>query len=267
MTNSPTDVQADDRPLVVGVERALIILQLIAKHPEGIGTREISYTLGYGVGTVQKILNTLLVHELITKHPGTDRYIFGIGAIRLANLILARSDLITLSRPLLKQLADESQETVFLGVFENDFCTYVDKVVSDQIVRMDAPLGVQRPLNCTAIGKALLAFSPTLSPERLHALRDAQTFGEPTAFSITDPDALYEDLLRAREDGYTTDLREFNPSAMCVAAPVLNHDRLPIAAISISGPAERVEQRLSALGALVRQSALTLSTALGYPER
>lgn len=267
MTNVPVDAQTDDRPLVVSVERSLIILDLIARSPNGLGTREISYTLGYGAGTVQKILNTLLVHEYVTKRAGTDKYVLGIGAIRIANLILAQSDLLTITRPYLQQLAEETQETIFMGVFEDAHCTYVDKVVSEQIVRMDAPLGVRRPLNCTAIGKALLAFSPRLSREWLHELHRTQSFGNPTAYSITDPDALYEDLVQARAAGFTSDRREFNPSAMCVAAPILDHTGQPVAAISISGPAERIEPRFEELADVVRRSTAQISKALGGAPR
>lgn len=263
MANTALDAQTGDRPLVVSVERTLIILNLIATSPDGMGTREISYTLGYGAGTVQKILNTLLVHEYVTKRPGTDKYVLGIGAIRLANLILAQSDLLSITRPYLQRLADETQETIFIGVFENSYCTYIDKVVSDQIVRMDAPLGVRRPLNCTAIGKALLAFSPRFSREWLHDLHRIQAFGQPTSFSITDPDALYDDLIGARRLGFTSDRREFNPSAMCVAAPILDHVGQPIAAISISGPAERIEPRYAELAEMVRRATAQISKALG----
>lgn len=263
MTNFQDNTQADERPLIVSVERTLIILDLIARSPEGIGTREISYTLGYGAGTVQKILNTLHLHEYVTKRAGTDKYVIGIGAIRIANLILAQSDLLTITRPYLQRLADESLETIFMGIYEDGHVTYIDKVVSDQIVRMDAPLGVRRPINCTAIGKALLAFSPNFSRDWLHELHKAKTFTRPTDFSITDPDVLYEDLKKALTIGFTSDKREFNPSAMCVAAPILDHANQPVAAISISGPAERIEPQFDKLAELVRRASAQISKALG----
>jgi DNA-binding IclR family transcriptional regulator len=267
MTNIPADTQADDRPLIVSVERTLIVLDLIARSPDGIGTREISYKLGYGAGTVQKILNTLHVHEYVTKRAGTDKYVIGIGAIRIANLILAQSDLLTITRPYLQRLADESQETIFMGIYEDGQVTYIDKVVSDQIVRMDAPLGVRRPINCTAIGKAMLAFSPRFSRDWLRELHRAKTFTRPTEFSITDPDVLYDDLKQALAAGFTSDRREFNPSAMCVAAPIFDHANQPVAAISISGPAERIEPQFDKLAAMVRRTTAQISKALGADQR
>lgn len=253
-----------DEPTVVSVERSLIILDLLAEHTEGLGTREISRTLGYGSGTTQKILNTLRGKDLITKRPDSGTYVFGIGAVKLAHQILAQTNVSTIARPYLVRLAQMTGESAYLGVRQSDSCVYIDKVLSDEEVRSDAPLGTPRPLNCTAVGKALLAASPDgqdLSALRAMAGRGA--FSAPTGRSVEEPEDLLRELNTVRELGYALDDREFSAGGACVAASVVDHTGAPVVALSASGPAERFDGHRSELGEIVRQVASEMSEALG----
>ncbi|MCC6804729.1 MAG: IclR family transcriptional regulator [Anaerolineae bacterium] len=256
--------ESKSEPIVVSIERTLIILNLLARSGRGMGTREISHQLGYSAGSVQKILNTLRVQEFVVKDPDTDRYGFGPAAMRLAHQILTQVDLTSIARPYLEELARRTDETIFLGVRDGASCIYIDKIISNQAIRMDAPLGVPRPLNCTAVGKALLAFDSDLSPDKLRRMAaDGQLHG-PTDHSITDPDALFDELARVRAQGVAVDDRESLEAVGCVAVPVINHEGAIIGAISVSGPAERIIDRKDTLTRLVREAGEALNLALGY---
>lgn len=259
------DASETNEPTVVSVERSVIILELLAERGGGLGTREISRTLGYGSGTTQKILNTLRGKGLVTKHPDSGAYVFGIGAVKLAHQILAQTNLSMLARPYLVRLAEVTGESAYLGIRQSDSCIYIDKVLSEEEVRFDAPLGAPRPLNCTAVGKALLAASPDgrdLSALRAMAGRGA--FVTPTDRSLTEPEALLRDLDAVRDRGYALDDREFNLLGACVAAPVVDHTGALVAALSVSGPAERVDGQRNEFAEVVRLVAEEVSQALGY---
>jgi IclR family KDG regulon transcriptional repressor len=251
----------ESKPVVVSIERALIILDLLAQTPAGMGTRGISHKLGYSAGSVQKILNTLRAQGFVSKSPDTDKYVLGIAALRLARLIISQMDLSTVARPYLEELADLTGETIFLGVRDGTQCIYIDKITSKQEIRMDAPVGAIRPFNCTAIGKVLLAYA---SEDAIDQLAQAEAFVKSTERSITDPEELRQEIVRVRKQGFAYDGREYNPSAACVAAPVLDHMGEVVAAISVSGPAERIERQREQLGETVRQEADRLSAALGH---
>lgn len=255
-------------PTVVSVERSLIILDLLAEHPEGLGTREISRSLGYGSGTTQKILNTLRGKGVITKRPDSGAYVFGIGAVKLAHQILAQTSVSTIGRPYLVRLAEMTGESAYLGVRQGDSCIYIDKVLSEEEVRSDAPLGARRPLNCTAVGKALLAASPDgQNLADLQAMANRGAFAAPTGHSLTEPEDLLRELDSVRERGYAVDDREFNAGGACVAAFVVDQAGTPVAALTASGPAERFDRQREELADIVRQLAGEMSEGLGYSAR
>ena len=245
---------------VVAVQRALIILDLVARAPAGLGTREISRKLGYGSGTTQKILNTLRSHGWIAKRSETDRYVLGLGAIAFAYLAHSHSNVITLARPFLERLARQTNESVYLAIRQENACVYVDKVLGSEEIRMDAPLGIKRPLNCTAVGKALLAYADGQDRTALQAL--AGSFETSTKRSVIDADALYDELAVVRRNGYALDIREYNPSGACIAAAVRDGDGLPVAAITVTGPAERLEENRDEFARLVAAAAIEFSQSL-----
>jgi len=251
---------ATPQPTVVAVQRGLIILDLVARAPDGLGTREISRKLGYGSGTTQKILNTLRSHGWIAKRSDTGRYVLGLGAIAFAYLANSHSNVITLARPFLERLVRETDEAAYLAIRQEEACVYVDKVLGDEEIRMDAPLGITRPLNCTAVGKALLAYAEGQDRTALRAL--AGSFEARTENSITDVDVLFDELVQVRSTGHALDIRECNASGACIAAAVRDGDGVPVAAITVTGPAERLVAKREEIARLVREVAEEFSRSL-----
>ena len=130
-----------------------------------------------------------------------------------------------------------------------------------QPIRMDAPLGVNRPYNCTAVGKVLLADMPEEEFERL-AADDA--FEQRTERSITEADALRAEIEQARVQGWARDDEEYISGVGCVAVPVRDHEGQVIAALTVSGPAARISEKLDRLVAQVKARAVAISEEMGY---
>jgi IclR family acetate operon transcriptional repressor len=160
----------------------------------------------------------------------------------------------------LEELCQESSETVFLAIARGDHVVYVDKVVSDLPIRMDASLGVGRPYNCTAVGKVLLA---DMMDEDIRMLASEGVFEKRTENSIIQVNELLNEIEKVREQGWAFDNAEFDISAQCIAAPIFNHDDEVIAAVTVSGPSERLKPRKDNLIQLVKSTALAISKELG----
>ncbi len=126
---------------------------------------------------------------------------------------------------------------------------------------MDVPLGVSRPYHCTAVGKILLAQLPSAEFERLAA---ENSFAQVTSNSITTPEQLAAELEDIRQKGYALDREEFKLGARCVAAPIYDHNSQLVAAITVAGPAGRIEANLDALIEQVLTKGHEISTRLGY---
>ena len=170
-------------------------------------------------------------------------------------------DVRRVARPYLKKLSNESGETTFLAIARGDCAVYVDKFVSDKPIRMDAPLGIDRPLNCTAVGKTLLA---GVQEERIEELADNGAFVQMTEHSITNSAQLKEELKMVRENGWARDNGEFSLGAGCVASPIYDHEGHIIAAITITGPSDRIENNLDNIITLVTTCAREISIEMGY---
>jgi DNA-binding IclR family transcriptional regulator len=126
---------------------------------------------------------------------------------------------------------------------------------------MDAPLGIDRPFNCTAVGKVLLADLPT---EELERMASEGIFEQRTERSICKVDALHAEIERVREQGWAQDIEEYNPGVGCIAAPVRDHEGQIIAAITVSGPAARVEEQLDYIVTKVTTHAASISEEIGF---
>jgi DNA-binding IclR family transcriptional regulator len=152
---------------------------------------------------------------------------------------------------------------VFLAVVDDDAVVYVYKEEGPQAIRMSSRLGSRRPLHCTALGKAYVSALPDeVRPSFIKGLR-LRRFTDNT---VTDTDALEAEIAVAKERGYAADRVEVEEGVACFGAPLLDHRGLPVAAISVAGPAERLLPKEDEVGPLVAKTALAMSRRLGYVE-
>lgn len=249
---------------IMAVERALVVLRYITDNEDGLSIREASRNLGYSPATVQKIIGALKAQGYVVQDELTERYHLGPEAVQLGLTALSRLDVRRAARPYLEKLSRESGETVFLAITRGASVVYVDKVVSDKPIRMDAPVGADRPYNCTAVGKVLLT---GMTSEEIEDLYDNGAFEARTQNSILDPDAMRAEVEKVREQGWARDREEFDYGAGCVAAPIYDHEGRVVAALTISGPSARVNQDLDRNIELSISRAEEVSKELGYNEQ
>lgn len=245
----------------VAVERALILLRYIVENEGGLSIREVSREFGYNPATVQKMVTALKLQGYVIKDELTDCYHLGPEAINLGLAALSRIDVRRVARIHLEALSAESGETVFLAIAREDHVVYIDKVVSDHPIRMDAPLGVERPYNCTSVGKVLLM---DMKREDIEALGAAGVFEKRTKNSIVNLDDLLNEIEGIRERGWSHDNEELVIGANCIGAPIYNSDGEIAAALTVSGPSERINEKLDSLVSLVKSTGAKISKEMGY---
>lgn len=244
------------------VDRALaVLLEVGERGSDGLSLAECAAVLGFSKPTTHRVLRTLTARGFLRADRERGVYTLGVASLRLGMDFLVQLDVRREALPLLRELADETGETVHLGVLEGSDVVYVEKVESRHAVRMFSRIGHTMPAYSTGVGKAILAFLPPEAldaalPERLVARRPR---------TITDPAALRAQLAEIRGRGYSIDDCENEEGIRCVGAPVLDHAASVVAAISVAGPETRVTQeRVPDLGGLVSAAALALSLRLGY---
>lgn len=243
------------------VERALDILQYLARHGGDHGVRQLATALDLSPSTAFRLLETLQQAGFVRQNEATGRYAIGVQAVQLGVGALGTLDLTTVAPAALRALAQETSESAFLAVRDDTEIVYLMKEEGKYSIRTTARLGSRRPLHCTALGKAHLA---TMQQHEVDSLLLHAGLPALTPHTITDQAALHADLDRVRARGYATDHEEVEEGLACVAAPIQDYRGVTTAAVSMAGPVGRILPHEERFGRLVAATALEISTALGY---
>jgi DNA-binding IclR family transcriptional regulator len=111
----------------------------------------------------------------------------------------------------------------------------------------------------------LAAFLPEETRENILS---TITFQPATPRTIMNLVQFRQELEKIQQQGYAVDDEEAVQGARCVSAPILNADREPIAAVSVSGPVTRVSpSQVAALAGAVTSAASAISDAMGFSQR
>src|SRR5882672_12684545 len=253
--------QSKSAPVGV-VGKVLRILEALDAAPSGLQLREIAQQTGVNKSTAYRFVAHLESDGYLLRD-GDGVYIVGPKLARLGAGIAYHATLRKIGRPILAALSNETKETVNLAILEGHDVLYLDVIESPHSFRMASQPGMHRPLSCTALGKALLAFLPK---EQREEIFPALTFDRATSHSITSLARLKKELTRIARRGYALDDQEAELGARCVAAPVLDTGEKVVAAISLSGPVTRVSRaRVPAFALAIKKAARTISAQLRQP--
>jgi DNA-binding IclR family transcriptional regulator len=245
--------------------KGLTLLELVGDRQGGygVGLVELSKALGWNKSTTHRLLATLVSLGYAQQDPETGWYRIGLKAFQLGAAYSRDLDLRREAAPTLTDLQQETDQDVSLVVLDavTKEVVYIDRVESNHALRMHTPIGTRFPWNCTAAGKAVMAFLPEIEAKPLLT----GELPRRTSASLHVGDALRAQFLRARSNGYATDNEENTESVRCVAAPVFDSAGRAIAAISISGHSGQIAvKRFPKLGMAVRKAADRVSRRLGY---
>jgi DNA-binding IclR family transcriptional regulator len=247
---------------VKSADRVLDILELLAAEPQGLTLSEISRRLAIARSSAHGLVHTLLQRGYLQQESaGSRNFRLGVRLIQLGLNVGDRLELRSTARLVLERLVSATHDTALIVVPEGGELLFLDKVVSEaRDVRTDPRSSTPRPLHCTSIGKALLAALDDESALRI--LESSGRLPPATEFSITDPQALLDDLRATRRRGYAIDRQEAVLGVCCVGAPVRDFTGRPIASISLSTVREFFEPETT--GPWVAEAAVEISRAMGW---
>jgi DNA-binding IclR family transcriptional regulator len=245
------------------ISKVLLILEALQGSSAGLGLKAICDLTGVHKSTAHRFLKHLERERyLIRTEAGT--YLIGPRLSQMSTRGNEGATLQAVARPILGELWKSTQETVNLAVFDQGTVLYVDVIESPHEFRLSSRVGARRSLHVTALGKALAAFLPA---ERRENVLSTITFQPATPRTISNLLQFRQELEKIRHQGYAVDDEEAVQGARCVSAPILNSDREPIAAISVSGPVTRVSpNQVAALAEAVCAAARAISAAMGFSQ-
>ncbi len=216
----------------------MLVLELMTAKTRDVSLTEVAQELNLGKGTVHRIVSTLRACEFVDQNPETKKYSLGIRVFEMGSAINKEEFLKKVMKPELFVLAGKCKETVSASLLENFEITYIARIDSEQVLRVSIRDGTRFPAHCTASGKILLA---ALSNEQLKEMyQRSDRLVTLTENSISSFRKLMEVISEVRMKDVAYDYEEALTGVYCVAAPIVNSRNLTIAAVSISGPKERM---------------------------
>jgi len=189
------------------------------------------------------------------------RYSLGVKLLDRASCV--RADLRQIARPFMKVLLEKFNETVNLGIPDGQDILYIEMLESSHTFRMAARVGSRGPVTSTALGRAIAAHLPANELANLIPSEPISQLNGPMTISAG---KLRRELLNIRARGYAIDDEENLPGAVCIGAPILDVTGRSIGAISLSGPADRIQRKSKEIVSLLPAVCREISKKLGYQE-
>ncbi|MDT8898751.1 IclR family transcriptional regulator [Thermanaerothrix sp. 4228-RoL] len=219
------------------LERIACILDCFNAESRQMGVRQVARKINLSVSTTGRLMQAMREMGLLVQDPTTSLYGIGPRVLSWADAYLANLDVRTLALPHLQALHRETMETISLYILDGDARICVERLESPHSLRLVAPLGQRLPLYAGSAGKVLLAFLPRAEQEALLEQMDLQPL---TPYTITDRGVLLRELETIRAQGYAISHGEWIAEANGVSVPIFDRNHTIHAAITISGPAQRL---------------------------
>ena len=242
------------------LDRALGVLNILAQNSQ-MSLTDIALRLGIPTATTHRILITLQARGYVDLQERDQTWMIGVEAYRTGSAYLNQTDLLDVSRPIMRSLMEETGETVNLAIPDGFDVVFVSQVEASQPIRASFNGGTRTPLHASGIGKAILATWDDVRLARMTKTRDLQSF---TPETVTTAEALKSVLATIRKTGWAVDAEERHIGMVCIGATIIDAKGEATAGISISGPASRFAgARMDMLGQLVARAADQISKRIG----
>lgn len=245
---------------VPALEKAMAILELLARSDRELTATEIHQEVGIPKATAFMVLSVLERQQMVKKN-AEHRYTIGIKLYELGVTYVSKLDVVKVGRPHLEQLLRRTNLTSHLGAVYSNRMIFIDKIEPTSFIRFSTFPGMRSDIHISSLGKAIAAH---LDEQELAAIIGEIGFGVYTAHTITDEPAFKRDLQLIRERGYSIENEEGELGIRCVGAPIFDNSGRVAAAVSVTGLVTQIaEDDFPTLGAMVRETADAISQAMG----
>ena len=248
----------DKSPTIQVLERTFALLDVLASHQDPVSLKTISEQTGLHPSTAHRILNDLTIGRYVDR-PEAGHYRLGMRLLELGNLVKARLDVREAALIPMRELHKLTLQPVNLSMRQGDEIIYIERAYSErsgmQVVRA---IGGRAPLHLTSVGKLFLAQD---DGPRVRAYATRTGLAGHTRNSITDLAALERELAKVQRDATARDDEELEVGVRCMAAGIVDDHGKLIAGLSISAPADRLDE---AWLERLKATAAQISSALGH---
>jgi len=233
------ETPTEQKTTIQVIDRMMALLDALARYPDPVSLKELSKVSGLHPSTAHRILNDMVVTRFVDRiEPGT--YRLGMRLLELGNVVKSRLSVREAALDFMRALHKKTQQTINLAVRQGDEIVYIDRAFSErsgmQVVRA---IGGRGPLHLTSTGKLFLSVD---EPKAIRAYATRTGLAGHNKNSITDLSKLERELSLVKSRGYARDNEELELGVRCMAAGIRDDSGKLIAGLSISAPADRLQE-------------------------
>jgi IclR family KDG regulon transcriptional repressor len=222
------------------VMRTFDVLEVFREKPDGVTYKAMAERFPeIPPASIFRILCSLVASGYLYKVSEDNRYLLGSKFIEMGRIAESQQDLVKYCNGYLDQLIRRFDENVNLVRLIGADIVYLATRQASQPLRVAEMRSRHQSVHSSASGKAILAY---LNEADRDEILNQLDFVRLTPNTIFRREAFLHELSRIRKMGWAVDAEENVEGISCVAAPLLDMDSLPAAAISITAPTFRMPQ-------------------------
>jgi DNA-binding IclR family transcriptional regulator len=241
------------------LEKGLKILMLFNEERPVLDIATISAELGLPRSTAYRYVATLEAHGLLEKDTKPRHYQLGLKVLELSWVVRQQLSILTVARPIMQELQEKTQESVFLFAVHGRRAICLERIESPHSLRLTFERGKTLSLHAGASAKVLLAH---LNEQEQDQILQEANLPRYTEHTITDPKVLKAELRKIRQQGYALSYGEVDPISCAIGAPILDEQGNLVAGLSVAGPKYRFEEKISKFVPVVVEAAHRIAQQL-----
>ena len=217
--------------------RTLLILEAVANSIDPLSPTEINKHIGLPKQSIHRLCQTMVDEGFLIRDVSGKKLQPAPRALKMAQGLFSTRQQNIARHSILMNLSSATRETVNFVLPEHDGMTYLDRVETDWIFRVELPIGSRVPFHCTASGKCYLA---SLDAKQRDAVFSAINFEQRTKTTISSPERLQKEIIQISNQGYAIDNEELFDGMIAIAVPVCDANGRFLAALAVHGPTQRL---------------------------
>ena len=230
----------DPKYNVPGLDRALSIIELLNRQPEGLSVNEISNQLKYPINSVYRIMMTLERRNFVRKQSRGSVFVLSEKFLTLSTPVAGEPAFIETALPFMRDLRDDTQETVLAGVLVGNEGVVLEQCEGLHPFSFRISTGLRFSLHTAAPGKLFLAH---LEPKKRSKIINSLNLKRLTANTIVTKEGLEKEVSLAVQNGFAVDYEEEFKGQVCVGAPVLGKNASLVGSVWLVAPTSRLPKK------------------------
>lgn len=224
----------EDRDFVTSLARGLEVIRAFNRSKSSMTLSEVAERTAMTRAAVRRFLLTLVREG----YAETDGKYFRLRpkVLELGFSLLASMDITEIMQPVVDELAQRLQESVFVAVLDGDSVRYVARATTNRVVSIGINIGSRAPAHAVSTGRVLLS---GLSEDKLHAYLDSAVLEKITQHTVTSKVQLESVIDETRRQGWCIVDQELEVGLRSISAPIKNRSGEVVAALNVCCPSVR----------------------------